>query len=83
MLEAYNRTFGDKFPHPNPSLLDFGTIVDKETDEWVEKTDYAQQDVYKNARNRKEIEWPKVPDDFDDWKPTKKKCQKNKQKKDK
>ena len=72
VLESYNRRFGNKFPHPNPSLLQFGEIVDVETDEWVKKTEFAQQDVYVNARKRKELEWPKIPEDFEDFVPAKK-----------
>ena len=81
MLESYNRRFGDKFPNPKPSLLEFGMIVDKETDEWVTKSEYAQIDVFKNARSRREIEWPRVPSDFEQYEPPKKKKKCTKKKK--
>ena len=63
VLESYNRRFGDKFPNP----MEFGRIVDEETNEWIDKTEYAAMNVYTNARKRKVVEWPKVHADFNDW----------------
>ena len=60
--------------------VDEGRIVKEETKEWVDKTEYAQMNVYTNARKRREIDWPKIPKDFEDFEPPVKKAKKKKKK---
>ena len=67
---CWNPTTGDSvanFQTQIQSLLEFGRIVDEETNEWIDKTEYAAMNVYTNARKRKVVEWPKVHADFNDW----------------
>ena len=72
-MESYNREF-NKTMGTHPGLLDWCHSLMKEMDEWAERYDMARSGVYKERQNHKEVKWPEIPEEFEDWTPPKKKA---------
>ena len=71
-MERYNREFNDLFHSPRPGLFVFCDRVQEEALRWERLHKDALKGKFKHQQNRSEAAWPKIPSDFDEWTPPKK-----------
>ena len=70
-VESYNREF-NKTMGTHSGLLDWCHSLMQEMDEWAERYDMARSGVYKEKQTHREVEWPEIPEEFENWTPPKK-----------
>ena len=63
VLESYNREFGNIMGQ-NPNIFSFAEKLDAEMDSWVETVADAHRGIVTTRQDRKDIEWPVAPHDF-------------------
>ena len=76
MMERYNRDFNNLFDLPNPGLLVFCERVREEAVRWEKRHEDELKGNFTNRQERKEVPWPDIPADFEDWEPKKRMTQK-------
>jgi hypothetical protein len=70
-VESYNREF-NKTMGTHSGLLDWCHSLMQEMDEWAERYDMARSGVYKEKQTHREVEWPEIPEEFENRTPPKK-----------
>ena len=66
MLERYNREFGNIMGQW-PNIFSFAEKLDAEMNRWVEMVADAHRGIVTTRQDRKDIEWPVVPHDFQEF----------------
>ena len=75
-MERYNRDFNELFDSPKPGLFVFCERVMEEAAHWVKWHDDALKGHFTNRQGRKDISWPEIPIDFDEFEPPKRRVTK-------
>ena len=71
VMESYNREFNGLFDSPKPGLFVFCERIKDEAMRWEMRHKDALSGRYMHRQKRKEVRWPDVPADFDEWSPKK------------
>ena len=71
VMERYNRDFNKLFDTPKPGLFVFCERVREEAVRWEKRHDDALKGRFTNRQGRKDISWPEIPFDFDEFEPKK------------
>ena len=66
-MERYNRDFNKLFDSPKPGLFVFCERVREEAARWVKQHDDALKGRFTNRQGWKDISWPEIPIDFDEF----------------
>jgi hypothetical protein len=70
-MERYNREFNDLFDSPKPGLFVFCERIKDEAMRWESRHQDALMGRYTHRQKRKDVAWPEIPEDFDEWAPKK------------
>jgi O-methyltransferase involved in polyketide biosynthesis len=72
-MEQYDRVFHNLFDSPKPGVFVFCERVREEAVHWDKRHEDALKGSFMNRQGRKEVTWPEMPQDFEEWEPKKKK----------
>ena len=75
-MERYNQDFNNLFDCAIPGLFVFCVHVREEARRWEKRHEAALKGNFTNRQSSKEVQWPNVPTDFDDWTEEKKRQRK-------
>jgi hypothetical protein len=68
-MERYNRDFNNLFDLSNPGVFVFCERVREEALHWEKRHEYALKGSFMNRQCRKEVPWPEISQDFEEWEP--------------
>ena len=66
-MQRYNRDFNNLFDSPSPGLFVFCEKVREEAVRWEKRHEDALKGRFTNRQGRKDVPWPGIPDDFEEW----------------
>ncbi len=72
VMESYNREFNSLFDSPNPGLFVFCERVKDEALRWESRHKDSLLGRYTHRQKRKDVKWPEIPKEFNEWVPKKK-----------
>ena len=59
------------FPCIRPSLFNFCECLHSEANRWLTQHEDARNGVFTGGQNRRSVDWPEIPLDFEEWSPKK------------
>ena len=71
-MERYYSNFNNLFDSPSPGLFVFCERIREEAVRWEKWHEDALRGRFTNRQGRKDVPWPGIPTDFEDWEPKKK-----------
>lgn len=72
MMECYNRNFAKDFSKEKPGLFEWCESLEKHANKRERNWRDAKSGSYTNGQKRKDVVWPKIPQDFEAFCPKKK-----------
>ncbi len=72
VMESYNREFNSLFDSPKPGLFVFCERVKDEALRWESRHKDSLLGRYTHRQKRKDVKWPEIPREFNEWVPKKK-----------
>jgi len=72
VMESYNREFNSLFDSPKPGLFVFCERVKDEALRWESRHKDSLLRRYTHRQKRKDVKWPEIPREFNEWVPKKK-----------
>ena len=73
-MGRYNRDFGGIFTTGSPQLV-FCDVIQAEAQKWIQRHERAKRGTFTCRQNRKDVDWPDIPEDFVEWSPKKRRTQ--------
>ena len=64
VMERYNREFVGKFTTGSPNLFVFCDVIQAKSQKWVQRHEEAKRGTFTCRQNRKDVDWPDIPEDF-------------------